>query len=413
MGGIESEIGTMKIINSPSQLKHEFRNLLLKFDNIYFSVAWAGSNFELSNDLFQSKHKVKKGVVGIHFFQTDPEFIKQCSTHSQFKFIMIPEGVFHPKVYLFTKDDGNWNALIGSANFTSGGFGKNEELVALVGSEDASTISTKDTIVEAISRYWNSPHAKFAKEINLETYEYWHKRSKYHLTKAEAKFMDRSTANSIFDIQICNMSWKAYFNNVKNDKNNSLLDRSKVLEEARNRFKHYHSFFEISNEDRKKIAGYVTTNQIKWKYFGSMQGAGRFKQVINSNSMRISLALDEIPLIGKVEKGNYMRYIEKYIDAFKQYDYKGHGIATATRLLTLKRPDYFICLDSQNKMGLTAAFGLKLKNHDYESYWESIIERILASPWWTCPRPADPIEQHVWDGRAAFLDSLYYEGRGD
>jgi len=227
----------MKIISSSSQLNHEFRNLLLKFDNIYFSVAWAGSNFQISNDLFQSNHKVKKGVVGIHFFQTDPEFIKRCSNHDQFKFIMIPEGVFHPKVYLFTKDNGSWAALIGSANFTSGGFGKNEELVALVGSKHDSANGTKDTIIDAINRYWESPHSKFSNEIDLENYTYWHKRSKYHLNKAEAKFMDRNIASRILDIQICNMTWTDYFYKVKNDKNSSLPDRSIVLEEARNQFR--------------------------------------------------------------------------------------------------------------------------------------------------------------------------------
>jgi len=77
----------------------------------------------------------------------------------------------------------------------------------------------------------------------------------------------------------------------------------------------------------------------------------------------------------------------------------------------MKRPDYFVCFDSANRESLCKEFGIKLGHHDYERYWDSVIERILISKWWTSPRPTQGQTQAIWDGRAAFLDSLFYESK--
>ena len=73
----------------------------------------------------------------------------------------------------------------------------------------------------------------------------------------------------------------------------------------------------------------------------------------------------------------------------------------------MKRPDYFICLDSANRNKLCNTFGIS-KNVSLEDYWDKIIRRILDSNWWTSPEPADDFEKHIWNGRAAFLDSRFY-----
>jgi hypothetical protein len=75
----------------------------------------------------------------------------------------------------------------------------------------------------------------------------------------------------------------------------------------------------------------------------------------------------------------------------------------------MKRPDYFVCWDSANEQGLREAFGISLKKQDYDRYWDSVVERILLTRWWRSPRPTDPRASAIWDGRVAFLDSLYYD----
>jgi hypothetical protein len=131
-----------------------------------------------------------------------------------------------------------------------------------------------------------------------------------------------------------------------------------------------------------------------------------FKKIVNANSARLSKALNIIPSRGEVRRDEYLAYIDGYIAAYPGQ--KRHGLATATRLLAMKRPDYFVCFDGENRDGLCKGFGITLGHHDYERYWDSIVERILISKWWTSPRPSGAQARAIWDGRAAFLDSLYY-----
>jgi len=75
----------------------------------------------------------------------------------------------------------------------------------------------------------------------------------------------------------------------------------------------------------------------------------------------------------------------------------------------MKRPDTFVCYDSQNKERLNIDFGIKQKTMNYENYWEDIVLRIYDSEWWQHPVPKDETERQVSEVRAAFLDSLYYD----
>ena len=83
-------------------------------------------------------------------------------------------------------------------------------------------------------------------------------------------------------------------------------------------------------------------------------------------------------------------------------------MATATRLLAMKRPDYFVCVDSKNRKGLCHAF-LVPTSVTLDDYWESFCMRIQQAAWWLVPEPKGTLERSVWRGRAAFLDALFYE----
>jgi len=62
----------------------------------------------------------------------------------------------------------------------------------------------------------------------------------------------------------------------------------------------------------------------------------------------------------------------------------------------------------KNKKALCQDFEIKQSGMDYERYWEEIIERIIDSAWWNEPRPKNPLDRTVWDGRAAMLDAIFY-----
>ena len=134
-----------------------------------------------------------------------------------------------------------------------------------------------------------------------------------------------------------------------------------------------------------------------------MKGAGFFKQAINENNPQVSAALDEIPLLGEVTQDHFDRYLNIFRNAFEK-----SGTATATRLLAMKRPDYFVCLDSKNRDKLCEEFQIA-KSVDLDGYWEKVVERLTDSNWWNSPEPQDELEKRIWKCRAAFLDVRFYD----
>ncbi len=213
------------------------------------------------------------------------------------------------------------------------------------------------------------------------------------------------------NIEIFKITWQEFFWHVKNERNVGLRGdlnihgRIKVLEAARNRFYSHPHFEDINVEARKELAGFVAgKGEIRWTQFGSTQSAGRFKQAINQNNHYISLALDQIPLEGSLNRKQYQGFIDTLQKAFES---GGVGIATATRLLAMKRPDYFVCLNGKNKNELCKAFGIP-KNIHFDNYWDLIVAQIIGSVYWRAEKPTDPVELAVWNGRVAFLDSLFY-----
>lgn len=137
-----------------------------------------------------------------------------------------------------------------------------------------------------------------------------------------------------------------------------------------------------------------------------MFGAGTFKNRINTNNKHISAALDCVPMDGHVTAKDFNNYVSTFQKAFPR---GGDGVAVATRLLCMKRPDTFVCLDSKNRRALCKEFGIRQSHMTYDRYWEEIIEQVREADWWNSARPSDKEGLAIWQGRTALLDALYYD----
>ena len=91
----------MKLIISKAELENEFKRLTRQYKQFYWATAWAGATSKLFDELKSQQDKIQKIVVGIHFYQTHPDFIEAFINHDNIKFIKQPEGTFHPKLYVF------------------------------------------------------------------------------------------------------------------------------------------------------------------------------------------------------------------------------------------------------------------------------------------------------------------------
>lgn len=397
----------MKLITTSKELGNEFRRLIKLYDNFNWATAWAGSGSKLYNDLLINKLKIEKIVVGIHFYQTHPDFIEAFLNDKRVRFIQQPEGTFHPKIYLFTDDTDKWELLIGSANFTTEAFSRNTEASMLVTNEDNNSTEIFNNAKNLVAQSFSE--GKTFDKTDLENYRTAWKIQMQKIKSLSGQYGSKTRKpKPIHEVPIMNKSWKQFMKEVKNDPLHSLDRRLRVIEIAKELFEKVGHFNELADDERKFVAGLPNKLDIDgaddWAFFGSMQGAGKFKNKINLNDKNISKALDQIPLSGQITKNHYENFIKYFSKTFS-----GNYIATSTRLLCMKRPDTFVCFDSKNCTALCKDFGIVQAEMDYSRYWDDIVERIYDSDWWQNSSFGNKTEEKINEARAALLDSLYYE----
>jgi HKD family nuclease len=404
----------MKVLTTAGEINSELIRLIKECASCRVAVAWASVGFEAFDLLMAKAQKIKQMIVGTHFYQTHPAFMEACLGNERVRFVLNPDGVFHPKVYLFEKPDGSWGCVVGSPNFTQGGLECNDEMAVLLTSDDP-VADAFDKFTATIDGYWQ--RATAASRECMKAYREAWKRKQESQISLKGKFgkpghEQGDGGKTTLDIGKCRMTWAEFFNRVKSEQDypphgNSMVGRLRVIRAVRELFASHLQFKDIELAGRQRIAGLVMAEGINFLWFGSMRGAGYFKQAVSTRAENLSHALDAIPDSGAVPREQYLEYMRRFDEVFPD---GGGGLATATRLLAMKRPDTFVCLDSRNREGLCEEFGLR-RNVGDEEYWDSFIKRIIDSTWWNAPAPASGDEKEVWEARAAFLDSLYYDGK--
>lgn len=399
----------MKLIIKALDLTKEFKRLIKKYNAFQWATAWAAGN-EVFEELLENRYKIEKITVGIHFYQTHPNFIKEFIEDETVHFIEQPEGTFHPKVYLFSNDKDDWELIIGSANFTASAFSKNTEVCVLVNSKDGNAEEVYKTALQVIDTSFEQ--GKTFSELDLENYnKIWSIQQSKIQSLSGQYGTSKNKPRPIHKIELQTKSWDEFVDDVYDKGSEDVERRIRVIEIAKELFDKVNHFKELTEDERKFIAGIPNKLQFNikgaedWAFFGSMKGAGLYKKQIKNNSELISMALDQIPLKGQITKTNYDNFLEYF-----QMALPGNYLATSTRLLAMKRPDVFICYDSRNNYGLCKDFGITRNGMNNERYWNEVILRIYDSDWWQRPDPKNDSERSISLARSAFLDSLYYEG---
>ena len=393
----------MKLIANGESIAKTIVKLIDKHANYSFAVAWASAATEVFEKIKENDKKIRHAAIGTHFYQTHPTVLENFIGSKKVKFVLQPQGVFHPKVYLFWSDD-NWDLLIGSANLTAGAMGKNSELMLQVSSLDCNEVALDNSVMKKIRTYWDM--GEVVSDIMVEKYRALWQAQQPNLKRISGAYASNGNTTAPIHTEIMSMSWDEYYRRVQEDPYHGYEQRCHLLEIAHDAFNQNGSFLNMEIGLRKTIAGLPNDFNEYAGWFGSMKGAGFYHQAINNNNEHISRSLDFIPLDGAVTKNHYDSYISEFVQAFQN---GRHGVGIASRLLALKRPDYFVCLDSKNKSNLCKDFGIKSANMTYERYWEDLICRIHDSVWWNSPTPLSELERRVWKGRAAMLDAIFYE----
>ncbi|HEX5055642.1 MAG TPA: phospholipase D-like domain-containing protein [Gammaproteobacteria bacterium] len=390
-----------------SNFERILRNLMNSYDEYHWAAAWGTVN-RLSDELVKNKSKIEKLIFGTHFWQTDPELL-ECFKDEKFA-KAIPHntsGTFHPKVYLFTKGHRS-AAIVGSANFTKAAMGRNKEIMLLIEGDTSS--KAIQTIRSEIESHWEL--GKIIDKDFLDNYRLNHKitaRLRAELAKERIKLKPGKTSQKELRL----WTWEEYAAKVRQNRHQNQDLRLELLREARQLFSSVPVFARLNPDERRAIAGFLGFGRehrpglvMNWGWFGSMKGPGEFKNLILEGQEQISEALEHIPLTGEIRKDQYDGYISLFMRSFAGRSRQG-GVASASRLLCMKRPDTFICVNSQNRRGLATVLGFSHSRLDFKKYWDDIIAPITESIWWQTDRPVGP-DGKLWDVRTAMLDAIYY-----
>lgn len=394
---------------SDVEAKRVTRKLVQDSMSIDIAVAWAGKN-TIVDALLQHPAKLRKIVIGTHMYQTNPTVLRSLLPYSGVR-CMPPNGrLFHPKIYLFHLNT-ELTAIVGSHNLTAGAFeGGNIEASVLI--HGAGTDSILRDLLSFVEKAWRT-----AKKID-EDFLFAYGRQ-YDINRAKRKALERfhpikMPRGGTSIPSPLQLPWSEFKEKVIKDlHHNDLSTRLMVLEGAAAIFAKKPHFADLDRDDRRAIAGTFGREEekrsdIPWAWFGTMFPQGDFKNLVNDSPGGLSKALDCIPAEGEVSENDYNLFTKLFRKAFEGKEHKG-GVATASRLLCMKRPDVFVGVNNANRKGLCGAFEVAFSTLSLDNYWDRIVVPTQLSPWWQQDRPRGMLAGRIWDNRAALLDCLYYD----
>lgn len=391
------------------QATHAVLQLLQRCNQFDVAVAWAGEN-AVVDAMLAARKKLRHVVIGTHMYQTDPKALRSFMPIRGARCLPPSGHLFHPKVYLFETPEG-LSAIVGSHNLTRSAFaGKNIEVSVLIeGSTDDKVL---DGLMSFVKTAWKSAEA-IDEDNFLFAYE-----CQFKLNKEKKKALEQfhkltkprgggSKPSPLL------LTWSDFVSAVKADINFSLEDRLAILERAALLFSENSSFAKMQRDERRAIAGTYGSKEPKlddlhWSWFGTMSGQGDFTNLVSESPSRLSTALAHIPLEGDVSQAQYDAFVKGFNFAFKGKAHRG-GVATASRLLAMKRPDVFVAVNDANRVGICRAFETARTMLSLDNYWERIVVPTQLSPVWQQARPRGSLNGRIWDNRAALLDSIYYD----
>ncbi|OHD06267.1 phospholipase D family protein [Sphingopyxis sp. RIFCSPHIGHO2_12_FULL_65_19] len=390
-------------------LRKTLLRLITKHDEIYMAVAWADAG-PVADRLIEHKRKFRSVTVGLDFCATDPDFVDSIRKVPNAYVFKKPGACFHPKAFLFLTGD-QAEAIVGSANFTNGGLGSNVETCLHLRCDAGEAV-----IADLLTTF--ESYAAHRQPVTKELAKAYRRQAELAANRPRPPAPVLPSEPEAFrriDSDLLKMSWPAFIREVRKDPNHHFPTRMKFLRYLQSLFARTETFGELSVSEWKAVAGIVHPDavadsglekyQIGW--FGSMQGSGAFTNLVVSQNSGIAKAIDAIPRRGPVTKADYEEFCGLFIAAFSNSARTGR-YPTATRLLAMKRPDVFVCVNKGNKANLAEALCFAPSTLSLENYWERVVEPIGFATWYNAKRPIGA-DAEAWDCRAALADALYYK----
>lgn len=392
----------MRLLAENSTLVETFEELIDKCDEIYFATAWATDKHSVFEKLKENSNKVALAIIGLHFYQTSPRFIECFMQNENFFFKKSVSGVFHPKVFIFKFKD-SYKIILGSANFTSGAFKKNDEISILLEVEDGNGIVSE--LMEKLGEYSLGNEKITTKYLALYKEKYKvQKNMNASLQNIKQKKQVKELKDSLPIDSSLNISWDEFKQEVESDQYDGFNERLELLDCISNFFNN-NKFENMDKDTRKLIAGMKNNLPFNSGWFGSLEGAGFMKNVVNEHAGLLGKALEVIPRKDDISQQHFNEYVNLFGTACIG-QVKTPQIASYSRFLAVIRPDFFVPINKKNEIRIREALNLKEKI-SIDNYWE-VINQIHKQPWYRSVISEKSVDYKLWSRRAAMLDAIYY-----
>ena len=375
-----------------------FREHLSWATEIDLATAWATSHEGLRALQRHQPCPRVRAVVGLWGNLTDPLALRTLATIGRLRGPDTGRH-FHPKVFIF-RGGGKSVAWIGSANFTSGGFGMNDEAV----------FETSDT--ESVQN-WFDDLWKRTDPLDDDAINAYADSRKHHPpppAPRSRKAPDLSPLQLLDGVgdwpsyvealEQCDCWWSNHHPWSVLGGQNSWRETAEVLHDVVAQ----PDWAELDQYDRLRLLG-LTTGET-WALFGRMRPTARNTvfgadlEAIQGIVLRAATATDNA-------------FPQLAFDSYRALrDIDGVGRGIATRLLTLARPDRFVSVNGASKDGLSASFGLARSTLGNPSNYERLLTAIYDQDWYRNPAPRNAREHDISRMRSALLDSFVYDPKG-
>lgn len=220
------------------------------------------------------------------------------------------------------------------------------------------------------------------------------------------------------ELNIASCDWNAYITLLRQQDalwarhrdNISLSSYLRCLEDARAVLS-LPSWDELSHREATILLG-LGTQYVPHGLLGSLRGAGIVKATFMQDIpeyRHIRIRIRDAILAAREAETimDFIRCAQTAVDTIVRLP--RFSMATATRLLTLARPDRAVSINGASKAGLARLTGRT-------QYWISeprnygmLLRWVYAQRWYQSPVPADAGEAGLWRARAALLDVLAYD----
>ena len=386
------------------EILRRFREHISKATEIDLATAWATRHEGLRALEQRQPRPAIRAVVGLWGNLTDPEALRNLANIGQLHGVDA-EQRFHPKVYIF-RGGGRSVAWVGSANFTGGGFGTNEE--ALFETSDTTSVQ------KWFDDLWK--HTDRLDHGSIDDYAEFRKSNLPSPLPRPPKPSDvrplkllkgvKDWRGYVAALECCDAWWRGKpqpFSVL--GEQSSWLETAEVLRDVIRQ----PDWAELSEFDRKRLLGLIPP---VWDLFGSTRGMRdptSMEAVLGDNRK----AIQDIVL--NVAEAGDDAFPDLAFEAYRDLrKIKNVGPAIATRLLALARPDRFVSVNDGSSAGLADHFGPLPRTPRFlgePRNYERLLAAVYEQDWYKASAPEDPRELRIYRHRAALLDPFVYRSK--